>query len=110
VSGARRAARAAATATAGQADLGDLLGDEEAVVEIGDDDRRFEQRIGQRSQGFLERGSLAQKANELLGKRIARFGPHTGAGAAAHDYGKNLRHEPRLDKCGSVLAAPKVLN
>ena len=77
-----------------RADLAQLVGDEEAVVEIGDDDRPFERRVGQHRHRRLEGGALANERNELLGKRLAQLGPHPRPRSAAHNNGQYLLHKP----------------
>jgi hypothetical protein len=53
------------------ADLAQLVGDEKAIVLIGDDDRRLEGGIGHHGDGGLEGGAFADERDELLGQGLA---------------------------------------
>ena len=88
------------------ADLPQLLGDAKSVVEIGDDDRRIEHSgIADHADDRLKGRTLPDQGNELLGQAFPRFGPHAGAGPAAHDHRQNL-----VIKCTRVpgIVSPKT--
>ena len=75
------------------ADLLQLLGDAEAIVEIGDDDRRVEDRpVADELDDRLEGRPVADQRNELLGQALPQFRPDAGARAAAHDHRLNPAH------------------
>ena len=74
------------------ADLGELFGDKEPILDIGQDDGPLEIGGGERKDGPLKGGQRVQQGDELLGKALTRFRPHPGARAAAHDDGENLLH------------------
>ncbi len=67
------------------ADLGELLAHEEAVVVVGDDDGGRELRARDPQHGILEGRARADQSDELLGHRLARFRPDPRSRAAAHD-------------------------
>ena len=74
-------------------DLLQLFGDAEAIVEIGDDDGRLEDRpIGDEVDDRLEGRPVADQRNELLGQAFARFRPDARPRAAAHDHRLDLAH------------------
>ncbi len=77
-----------------QIELAGLLGDQEAEFLVGDDDRRFIERlVGDAQQCLLKKGGVADEADELLGGGGARQRPETRALAACHDYRNDLlRH------------------
>jgi hypothetical protein len=54
-----------------RADSAKLVGDEEAVIDVGDHDRPFESRIVQHLHRRLKGRTLADQWNELLGQRLA---------------------------------------
>jgi hypothetical protein len=69
------------------ADLAQLLRDDEAEVAIGDDDRAVEQvRIADAGKRLLECRAVADQRHELLGHRLARYRPQPRSRAAAHDH------------------------
>ena len=69
------------------ADLPQLLGDAKAIVEIGDDHRRIENSgVVNQTDNRLKGRTLPDQGNELLRQALPRFGPHAGAGPAAHDH------------------------
>ena len=58
------------------ADGGELLGDEKAILGVGDDDRPAEQsRIGHPADRILERRFRTEQRQELLGATLARRRP-----------------------------------
>ncbi len=68
-----------------------LLGDAEAIVEIGDDDGRLENRpIGDDVDDRLEGRPVADQRNELLGQTLAQFRPDPHPRAAAHNHRLDL--------------------
>jgi hypothetical protein len=74
-------------------DLLQLLGDAEAIIEIGDDDGRLENRpIGDDVDDRLEGRPVADQRNELLGQTLARFRPDPHPRAAAHNHRLDLAH------------------
>ena len=75
------------------ADLRELLGDAKPIVEIGDDDRRLEDRgVADQADDRLKRRTLADQRNELLGQALAQFGPHARPRSAAHDHWQDFGH------------------
>ncbi len=75
-----------------------LLGDDEAEVAMGDDDRSPEQlRIRDAREHLLKRRALSDQGDELLWPALARNRPQPRSGAAAHDHRNDLsRHEQVL--------------
>ncbi len=66
------------------ADGAQLIGDEEAIIGVGDDDRLVEGLVRQRLNGGLEGRQLADERNELFRESFPRFGPYARARPAAH--------------------------
>ena len=70
-----------------------LLAHPEAVIMVGDDQRRVKLGIvAQYGEQRLKGRALANQRDELLGQALARFRPHPRARAAAHDNGENFGH------------------
>ncbi len=71
--------------------LGELLGNDEAILPVGDHDRAAEHgRIGDALERFLERRELAEQREKLLRPALARSRPQPRPGAAAHDQRYDL--------------------
>ena len=60
-----------------RADLAQLVGDEEAVIEIGDDDRPLERRVSQHRHRRLEGGALARSSGMNCLGSVSRDSGHT---------------------------------
>jgi hypothetical protein len=77
------------------------LGDQEAVVAVGDDHRRREERgVGDALQGAGEGRAAIDQRQEGLRRDVVGGGPQTRAGAAAHDHRDDTigqRHCPPRD-------------
>ncbi len=65
------------------ADLLELVEDQEAVVEIGDDDRRLEDRIVQHGDRHLERRAATESGMNCFGS-VSRDSGHTRVPAPPH--------------------------
>ena len=75
------------------ADLFQLLGDPETILEIGDCHRWFKYRpVADQSNHRLEGRPVPDQWNELLGQALARLRPDAGAGAPAHNHRLDLAH------------------
>ena len=67
-----------------------LLGDDEAVLVVGDDQRRRELlAVGDAQTGFLKQGALGEERQELLRILRARHRPEARARAAGEDHRMN---------------------
>jgi hypothetical protein len=70
-----------------------LLGDDEAVLGVGDDQRRGEAgRVAGAAGGLLEHSLGPGERQKLLGVGLAREGPEPGAGAAGEQNRDDGRH------------------
>ena len=68
-----------------------LLGDDEAMLLVGDDDRRLEQGLVADPQGrLLQHGLRSDQGQELLRIGLPRQGPEAGPGAAGQEHGNDL--------------------
>src|SRR3984885_12457773 len=77
------------------ADLPQLLSDPKAIFVIRDDDCRVEYgRIADHADNRLKGRALPDQRDELLRQALPRFGPHAGAGPAAHDHWQDLYTAP----------------
>ncbi len=74
------------------AQLLQLLGGDEAVLLVGDDQRRAAGDRCHTLPGGLQHGLFAGQCQELLGVGLARQWPQAGAGAAGKDDGKKVLH------------------
>jgi hypothetical protein len=77
--------------------LAQLLGHQESVRLVADDDRRREARPDRARRGLLEHGArVADQRPELLRIPLPRQRPEPAAGAAGQDHGYNRHaHSPR---------------
>ena len=67
-------------------DLGQLLGDQETILAVGDDDRPREQAgLGHAQHGVLKGRAWTEQLQELLRPALARAWPKPRARSAAHD-------------------------
>ena len=67
-----------------------LLGDDEAKIGIGDDDRPAEScAIGDASNDLLKGRLISDQGHELFGHAFARNRPEARTGATAHDHWSN---------------------
>ena len=73
----------------------ELLGDEEAVLEVAEHGEIAEQIAGQPAAGQLKQGFRAGQAMKLLGEGLARQRPQPGACATAQDERQYFTHELR---------------
>jgi hypothetical protein len=73
------------------ADLPQLLSDPKTIFVIGYDDCRVEySRVAHHADNGLKSRALPDQGDELLRQALPRFGPHAGAGPAAHDHRQDL--------------------
>src|SRR5579885_3234664 len=77
------------------ADLLELLGDQKAVLLVGNHNRRLKGAIADDFGGHLKGRERPQEGNKLLWQALARFWPNAGPSAAAHNHWKNS-HAPKL--------------
>ena len=82
-------------------DLGELLGDQEPVLMIGDDDGPSEHRsLADPADRLLKGRARTEQPQKLLGPPLARRRPQPRPGAAAHDEGNDRlghRRSARLE-------------
>ena len=93
-----------------RADLAQLLGDDKAMLFIGDEQRRGKAvAIGDAAQGLLQQAVVAEQTQQLLGIKGARHRPQPGAGAAGQDDRVNHCGTPSCCVGGAADAFPAKL-
>jgi DNA-binding transcriptional regulator of glucitol operon len=73
----------------GNAQFAQLLGGDETVVLVADDDGRAQRQAIESAQRVLQQALPAEQGLKLLGVLLARHRPQARAGAAAEDHGQD---------------------